>query len=72
MLVQTPSQKANIKSSYPESELYSACENYDAVNIMEISLKKGDIVGVIKQQDPMGLKERWFVDCGGRKIRFSF
>lgn len=32
---------------------------------MDISLKKGDIVAVIKQQDPMGNKMRWFVDRGG-------
>lgn len=35
---------------------------------MDISLKKGDIVAVIKQQDPMGNKMRWFVDRGGNNI----
>ncbi|KFM69808.1 Dynamin-binding protein, partial [Stegodyphus mimosarum] len=34
---------------------------------MDISLKKGDIVGVIKQQDPMGTRLRWFVDNGDAK-----
>lgn len=62
---QTPNQKDKIKSSYPTSDLYTACENFDAVDIMDISLKKGDIVAVIKQQDPMGNKMRWFVDRGG-------
>lgn len=62
---QTPNQKDKIKSSYPTSDLYTACENFDAVDIMDISLKKGDIVAIIKQQDPMGNKMRWFVDRGG-------
>lgn len=62
---QTPNQKDKIKSSYPTSDLYTSCENFDAVDIMDISLKKGDIVAVVKQQDPMGNKMRWFVDRGG-------
>ncbi|GIY80564.1 dynamin-binding protein [Caerostris darwini] len=64
---QTPSQKVHVKSCYPHTDLYSACQNFDAVDIMDISLKKGDIVGVIKQQDPMGKKLKWFVDSGEAK-----
>lgn len=33
---------------------------------MEISVNVGDVVGVIKEQDPMGNKEKWFVDNGGK------
>lgn len=31
---------------------------------MDIGVEKGDIVGVIKRRDPMGLDHRWFVDKG--------
>lgn len=31
---------------------------------MDIGVEKGDLVGVIKQRDPMGLDHRWFVDKG--------
>lgn len=34
---------------------------------MDISLTEGSLVGVVKELDPMGNKERWFVDDGGRK-----
>ncbi|GFR28534.1 dynamin-binding protein [Trichonephila clavata] len=64
---QTPSQKVHVKSCYPHTDLYTACQNFDAVDILDISLKKGDIVGVIKQQDPMGKKLKWFVDNGETK-----
>ncbi|GFT34885.1 dynamin-binding protein [Nephila pilipes] len=64
---QTPSQKVHVKSCYPHTDLYTACQNFDAVDILDISLKKGDIVGVIKQQDPMGKKLKWFVDNGEAK-----
>ena len=32
---------------------------------MELSLSKGTLVGVVKDRDPMGNKDRWFVDNGG-------
>ncbi|XP_055933569.1 dynamin-binding protein-like [Argiope bruennichi] len=64
---QSPGQKIHVKSIYPHTDLYTACENFDAVDIMDISLKKGDVVGVIKQQDPMGKKLKWFVDNGEAK-----
>lgn len=65
LLLQTASQKAKIKSTYCQTELYTACENFEAVDFGDISLKRDDVVGVIKQQDPMGNKTRWFVDSGG-------
>ncbi|KAG8196563.1 hypothetical protein JTE90_003576 [Oedothorax gibbosus] len=64
---QSPNQQAKVTSTYDQNCLYSACQNFDAVDIMDISLKKGDVVGVIKQQDPMGKKLRWFVDNGEAK-----
>ena len=37
-----------------------------AVDPMDICLSEGDIVGVVMEKDPMGNKERWFVDNGGK------
>lgn len=31
-----------------------------------MSIQEGDLVGVIKQQDPMGSNNRWLIDNGGR------
>jgi len=33
--------------------------------LLEVSILEDDIVAVIKQQDPMGSVDRWFVDTGG-------
>lgn len=30
-----------------------------------MSIQEGDLVGVIKQQDPMGSNNRWLIDNGG-------
>jgi hypothetical protein len=34
---------------------------------MDISLKRGEWLGVIKRQDPMGNQHKWFVDNGVKK-----
>ena len=34
---------------------------------MDICLNRKDLVGVIKQQDPMGGTHRWFVDTGSAR-----
>lgn len=53
-----------MQSSYPPHMLYYANSDYDAVDVYDLSLRKGDVVGVIKKQDPMGSKNRWFVHNG--------
>ena len=32
--------------------------------MMDISLNEGHMVGLIKEQDPMGNKDKWFIDDG--------
>lgn len=34
--------------------------------MLEVSVVEGDVVASIKQQDPMGNSEVWFVDSGGK------
>ncbi|XP_076307019.1 dynamin-binding protein-like isoform X2 [Tachypleus tridentatus] len=64
---QSPNQKAFVKSKYLGECLYYVTDNYVAVDVLDISVNKGDIVGVIKQQDPMGSEHRWFIDNGSVK-----
>lgn len=35
-------------------------------------MQEGDLVGVIKQQDPMGSYNRWLVDNGGERVLYVF
>ena len=35
---------------------------------MDVSASTHTVVGVIKEGDPMGNKDRWFVDTGGRAV----
>ena len=35
---------------------------------MDISCCEADLVAVLKQGDPMGTRERWFVDRGGKSV----
>lgn len=45
-----------------------AATGYEARGDLELTLKHGDLVGVIVEKDPMGSDERWFVDSGGKII----
>ncbi|KAL3194439.1 hypothetical protein MRX96_046068 [Rhipicephalus microplus] len=64
---QTDMQRVFLRSSYPMEFLYTVAEDYASSDILDINLRAGDIVGVVKQQDPMGNPERWFVDNGATK-----
>jgi hypothetical protein len=39
--------------------------SYTAADLMDISVTEGVCVGLIVDKDPMGNKNRWFVDDGG-------
>lgn len=64
---QTEMQRVFLRSSYPMEFIYTVAEDYASSDILDINLRAGDIVGVVKQQDPMGNTERWFVDNGASK-----
>lgn len=64
---QTEMQRVFVRSSYPMEFVYTVAEDYASSDILDINLHTGDIVGVVKQQDPMGNPERWFVDNGATK-----
>ncbi|CAG5133338.1 unnamed protein product [Candidula unifasciata] len=64
---QTESQKSLLQKQYPASKLYVVTSAYTATDAMDISLTEGVLVGVIKELDPMGQKDRWFIDDGAKK-----
>jgi hypothetical protein len=63
---QCQSQKAYLQSKYPYDKLYKVVESRATQEMLEVSVVEGDVVATIKQQDPMGNSEVWFVDSGGK------
>uniref|UniRef100_A0A8C4TKL8 Dynamin-binding protein n=1 Tax=Erpetoichthys calabaricus TaxID=27687 RepID=A0A8C4TKL8_ERPCA len=66
-MMQTDEQRAALLSRYPPEKLYQAERNFNAAQDLDVSVLEGDIVGVIKQQDPMGSQNRWLIDNGVTK-----
>ncbi|KAL5007498.1 hypothetical protein ScPMuIL_016304 [Solemya velum] len=64
---QSDSQKAYLRQQYLPDKLYRVSQDYAALDLMDLSVIATDLVGLIKQQDPMGNKNRWFVDTGASK-----
>uniref|UniRef100_A0A8C8DHT2 Dynamin-binding protein n=1 Tax=Oryzias sinensis TaxID=183150 RepID=A0A8C8DHT2_9TELE len=52
---------------YGPENLFQAERNFNAAQDLDISIQEGDLVGVIKQQDPMGSQNRWLIDNGVTK-----
>lgn len=61
---QTGEQRASLLAKYEPDKLHQADRNFNAAQELDVSLLEGDLVGVIKQQDPMGSQNRWLVDNG--------
>ncbi|XP_078421172.1 dynamin-binding protein-like isoform X2 [Cetorhinus maximus] len=61
---QTDEQRATLLAKYEPDKLYQTDRNFNAAQQLDVSLLEGDLVGVIKQQDPMGSQNRWLVDNG--------
>ncbi|XP_067655097.1 dynamin-binding protein-like [Haliotis asinina] len=64
---QSDSQRVYLRQLYPTAKLYRVGYTYSALDLMDLSLNEGIMVGVIKDQDPMGNKDKWFVDDGVNK-----
>ncbi|XP_041365294.1 LOW QUALITY PROTEIN: dynamin-binding protein-like [Gigantopelta aegis] len=61
---QSDSQRVYLRQVYPADKLYRVSTTHKAADVMEMSLNEGHMVGLIKEQDPMGNKEKWFIDDG--------
>ncbi|TNN22497.1 Dynamin-binding protein [Liparis tanakae] len=65
--MQTDEHRAGLLVRYAPDKLFQAERNFNAAQDLDISVLEGDLVGVIKQQDPMGSNNRWLIDSGGGK-----
>ncbi|XP_010895870.2 dynamin-binding protein isoform X2 [Esox lucius] len=63
----TDEQRTGLLARYGPEKLFQAERNFNAAQELDISVLEGDIVGVIKQQDPMGSNNRWLIDNGVSK-----
>ncbi|XP_041714198.1 dynamin-binding protein isoform X2 [Coregonus clupeaformis] len=66
-ILQTDEQRAGLLVRYGPEKLFQAERNFNAAQDLDVSMLVGDIVGVIKQQDPMGSNNRWLIDNGVSK-----
>uniref|UniRef100_A0A9J8C4N7 Dynamin-binding protein n=1 Tax=Cyprinus carpio carpio TaxID=630221 RepID=A0A9J8C4N7_CYPCA len=66
-VLQTDEHRAGLLARYGPEKLYQAERNFNAAQDLDVSVLEGDIVGVIKQQDPMGSQNRWLIDSGVTK-----
>ncbi|RWS02758.1 dynamin-binding protein-like protein [Dinothrombium tinctorium] len=63
---QSPNQKLYLQNAY-QNNTFVVTEDYEPVDVLDLSARKGDYVGVIKDKDPSGSSHRWFVDNGVAK-----
>ncbi|XP_070975194.1 dynamin-binding protein isoform X2 [Oncorhynchus clarkii lewisi] len=66
-ILQTDEQRAGLLARYSPEKLFQAERNFNAAQELDVSILVGDMVGVIKQQDPMGSNNRWLIDNGVSK-----
>ncbi|XP_071795699.1 dynamin-binding protein-like isoform X1 [Asterias amurensis] len=61
---QSDKQKISVNSRYPSNRVFLVSTDFKAQQPMDISVKKGELVGIIKEQDPTGSGIRWYIDNG--------
>eukprot|EP00095_Tigriopus_kingsejongensis_P009498 maker-scaffold1595_size34508-snap-gene-0.8 protein:Tk09498 transcript:maker-scaffold1595_size34508-snap-gene-0.8-mRNA-1 annotation:"dynamin-binding protein" len=61
---QSPGIRTFLRGKYAAAKLYQAHELYSPKDHLDIGVNPGDLVGVVQQKDPMGRRDRWFVDNG--------
>ncbi|XP_023124067.2 dynamin-binding protein isoform X5 [Amphiprion ocellaris] len=66
-IMQTDEHRAGLLVRYGPEKLFQAERNFNAAQDLDVSILEGDLVGVIKQQDPMGSHNRWLIDNGVTK-----
>ncbi|KAM9774092.1 dynamin-binding protein isoform 3-T5 [Syngnathus typhle] len=66
-ILQTDEHRAALMTRFGPGKLFQAERNFNAAQDLDVSILEGDLVGIIKQQDPMGSNNRWLVDKGVSK-----
>ncbi|XP_068200932.1 dynamin-binding protein-like [Palaemon carinicauda] len=59
--------KRKVLSKYPSDVIYVVAEVHTPGEVMELTLYPGDHVALLKNKDPLGKSDRWFVDDGDNK-----
>ena len=67
MTKQSENARVYLKSRYSADKLFVVSVDYSAKETMDLSISLGTIVGIIKDKDPLGGGDRWFVDAGETK-----
>ena len=62
---QSEGQRVYLTQIYPADRLFRVVSDVTVAQPMDLACQGGVVVGVIKEGDPMGNKDRWFVDNGG-------
>ncbi|KAI1281954.1 Dynamin-binding protein [Halotydeus destructor] len=63
-LPQSTNAREAILAKFRQADIFTATADFQATDVMDMSLRRGDWVGAIKRQDPMGNGQRWFVTNG--------
>ncbi|XP_057681234.1 dynamin-binding protein isoform X5 [Corythoichthys intestinalis] len=66
-ILQTDEHRTALMTRYGPGKLFQAERNFNAAQDLDVSIQEGDLVGIIKQQDPMGSNNRWLIDNGVTK-----
>ncbi|GAB1611131.1 dynamin-binding protein-like isoform X2 [Argonauta hians] len=64
---QEKSHRKELIQKYSKQKVFKVISPYSGSDSVDISVNMNDIVGVIKEQDPMGNKNKWYVDNGAVK-----
>ncbi|CAL9699677.1 unnamed protein product [Knipowitschia caucasica] len=66
-VLQTEQHRTELLVRFAPEKLFQADRNFNAAQDLDVSIQEGDLVGIIKQQDPMGSNNRWLIDNGVSK-----
>ncbi|CAM9573624.1 unnamed protein product [Lampetra fluviatilis] len=61
---QTDSGRSQLLARFPPDRLFVLDRKVNVAQDLDLALSEGELVAVIKQQDPMGSHRRWFVSNG--------
>ncbi|XP_076007988.1 dynamin-binding protein isoform X1 [Genypterus blacodes] len=64
LISQTDEHRASLLARYGPEKLFQAERNFNAAQDLDVCVQEGDLIAVIKQQDPMGSNNRWLIDNG--------
>ncbi|XP_067902570.1 rho guanine nucleotide exchange factor 38 isoform X2 [Heterodontus francisci] len=61
---QTEDDRTKLLAKHSLDKLFQAKRKFNAAQDLDASLHEGEIVAVLKKQDPLGSVNRWFIDTG--------